>query len=718
MSIDTIMRFEAPTTALAFIYFALAVLTACAAQGQWAASSLSSARYLLAATSVHDQVLFAGGLGTSSSPLCTVDRYSASTDSWTQECLSIARSWLSAASISWPAPSVAGFTLVAGGYFGTTASNRIDIFNAQTLSWSVSPVNLSVARFAMAATSLDSPSLIFFAGGRNVVGATVFANVDVFRMSSSGSISASVSSLSAPRHGLSATSMPQQSIVMFGGGMSSLGFASKVVDIYNAGTDEWSVASLSVARVYLTATTLASHSLAFFAGGWAGSNSAGNCSRIVDIYNGVTKTWSQAALSVARHHLAAAALNLQGIVVFAGGLKAATTIVNGQYSDDVDIFKASTSSWTTHTLSRARSFLVSAVLPLRGLLYFGGGFAGAISDQIDVLDVRTDSLGPLSPAITLSNPARRGTGISMTVSLTPANAIPVNGKIVITLSGIFSCTNGTNILFSPLGNPVRTGAVSIAGSLLTITLLSGNFLDGSSFIMTFAGITNPSLPQAASSAVQAATVNEDGFTIGSSSIGTLVAVVPNLGPASPSVSLSSVLASQPQVTMTVALVPELPIPNTGRLLMTLSGSGWTLSPSTPVSFSSPTSDAVASASFVLSSNVTVLSVQFSSGLFPANERVVFTIPGFTNPLAQVPTPNVNDPTPRPLRISSAVTDVSSAITCASFEGSIPAIIDKFGCGENFYFVEDLSQCQSCSATHEAPRGSVGNVCTSKVTVFT
>jgi hypothetical protein len=506
---------------------------------------------------------------------------------------------------------------------------------------------------------------------------------------------------------------------MFAGGTTSLGFASKVVDIYNAETDEWAVASLAVARVYLAATSLPSYSLAFFAGGWTGSNFAGNCSKIVDIYNGITKTWSQAQLSVARHHLAAAALDLQGIVVFAGGLKAATNIITGLDSDDVDIFTASTSSWTTHTLSRARWALVSAVLPLRGLLYVGGGFAAGASaaqDQVDVFDVRTDSLGPMSPAITLSNPARRGTGIVMTVALAPENPIPVNGKIVVTLSGIFSCSNGTNVLFSPPGNPVRTGAVSIAGPLLTITLLSGNVLDGSSFTMTFAGITNPSVPQAATRAVQAATLNEQGLVIGSSSIGTLVAVVPTLGPASPSVSLSSVLTSQPQVTMTVALVPECPISNTGRLLVTLSGSGWTLSPSTPVSFSSPISGAVASASLVSSSNSsstpTVLSVQFSSGLFPANERVVFTISGFTNPsVAQAPTPNVNDPTPRPLRISSAVTDVSSTTTCASLEGSIPAIIDKSGCNEDFYFVEDLSQCQACSATHEAPRGSVGNVCT-------
>ena len=221
---------------------------------------------------------------------------------------------------------------------------------------------------------------------------------------------------------------------------------------------------MSAPRAYLAATTLASYSLAFFAGGWTGTSTTGACSNVVDIYNGATKRWSQATLSVARHHLAAAALELQGIAVFAGGLKTATQSFTGQYSNDVDIFIASSNTWSTHTLTTARSFLVPAVLPLRGLLYLGGGFTGAVSGQIDAWDVRADSLGPLSPAITLSNPARGGSGISMTISLTPASPIPVNGKIIVTLPGSFNCSDGAPVVFSPRGTPARSGAVSIYGS--------------------------------------------------------------------------------------------------------------------------------------------------------------------------------------------------------------------------------------------------------------
>jgi len=348
-------------------------------------------------------------------------------------------------------------------------------------------------------------------------------------------------------------------------------------------------------------------------------------------------------------------------------------------------------------------------------MYLGGGFVGVVSNKIDVWDVRTDSLGPMSPSITLSNPARGGTGISMTVAITPASPIPVNGRIVITLPGNFNCSTGTNVLFSPAGAPVRTGAVSILGSLMTITLLSGNFPRDTSFTMTFTGVANPSAPQAFSSAVNAATLNENSLTIGSSSIGNLVAIVPNLGPASPSISLSSVLASQTQVKMTVALVPEISIPQTGRLLITLTGFGWNLPASTAVSFSSPASGAVASASLDLSSNATLLSVQFSSGQFPANERVAFSISGFTNPSVGQAPPDSQSQLRVPVSVDCVVTDVSSVVIGASVTGTMPPIINQFGCALNSYFDSGSLSCVYCGEGMESPQASLSSsACRPKV----
>jgi hypothetical protein len=130
--------------------------------------------------------------------------------------------------------------------------------------------------------------------------------------------------------------------------------------------------------------------------------------------------------------------------------------------------------------------------------------------------------------------------------------------------------------------------------------------------MSFTGVTNPSAPQAFSPAVNGATLNENGLTIGSSTIGNLVAVVPNLGPSQPSIALSGVLASQKDVTMTISLLPEVAIPSTGRLLITLSGQGWKIPENTAAVYSSPASGAVASASLLDSSDSSnVLLVQVS-----------------------------------------------------------------------------------------------------------
>jgi hypothetical protein len=116
----------------------------------------------------------------------------------------------------------------------------------------------------MAAASLDSLSLAFFAGGEEFGASSACAIVDVLKLTPSGGITATVLNMSVPRHALCAASLPQQSVVIFAGGFTSAGSSSRVVDMYNAETQDWTVASLSAPRAYLAATTLASYSLAFF----------------------------------------------------------------------------------------------------------------------------------------------------------------------------------------------------------------------------------------------------------------------------------------------------------------------------------------------------------------------------------------------------------------------------------------------------------------------
>jgi hypothetical protein len=127
------------------------------------------------------------------------------------------------------------------------------------------------------------------------------------------------------------------------------GVFSSVVDIFNAITATWTTAALSVSRGFLSASSLPNVGVALFAGGAQDGTqfdlNLSVCripcfakelfledifcslyvltldllSNAVDVYNGITGTWSTAALSVARSQLAATSLPNHGLAIFAGG---------------------------------------------------------------------------------------------------------------------------------------------------------------------------------------------------------------------------------------------------------------------------------------------------------------------------------------------------------------------------------------------------------------
>jgi len=101
------------------------------AMASWSTAQLSQARYALSATSVAQIVLFAGGINASSGETDRVDIYTSSADIWTSASLSLARYWMAAA-------SVGTLAMFAGGAYGGNHTATVDVFNAQTLSWSES----------------------------------------------------------------------------------------------------------------------------------------------------------------------------------------------------------------------------------------------------------------------------------------------------------------------------------------------------------------------------------------------------------------------------------------------------------------------------------------------------------------------------------------------------------------------------------------------------
>ncbi len=84
------------------------------------------------------------------------------------------------------------------------------------------------------------------------------------------------------------------------------------------------------------------------------------------------ETWSTASLSAARSNLAATSLPNDGVAMFAGGYGGATFNV-------VDVFNARSRIWTTAALSVARHSLAATSLPNEGVAMFAGGVGASCS---------------------------------------------------------------------------------------------------------------------------------------------------------------------------------------------------------------------------------------------------------------------------------------------------------------------------------------------------
>ena len=119
-------------------------------------ATLSQGRDWLSATTVGNKALFAGGY---SNPVMSdvVDIYDADTDTWTAATLSVARSALAATTVGSKA-------IFAGGCADASAggpSDDVDIYDAHTDTWTTA--TLSVAHVDLAATTVGNKAL--FGGG-------------------------------------------------------------------------------------------------------------------------------------------------------------------------------------------------------------------------------------------------------------------------------------------------------------------------------------------------------------------------------------------------------------------------------------------------------------------------------------------------------------------------------------------------------------------------
>jgi kelch-like protein 20 len=251
----------------------------------------------------------------------------------------------------------------AGGYQdGAIPSDSAYIFDTATRQWTGSMIGSHELGSAAATTSK-----ILIGGGIMNKSATVLGAVDVY---DAGTGQWSEAQLSLARKGLFATASGD--VAAFAGGVDNQSNFYNTVDFYFASTGEWATSQLSTARAYGVAASAGSKMV--FAGG---AVNGGN-SDVVDIFDVDTKAWTTAKLSEAKSFLVAG--GAAGKIVMAGGynesgnsgraeiydtrrenwsvdtlaerpvyncaVSAGNLILFARKTDTIDIFNATTGSWT------------------------------------------------------------------------------------------------------------------------------------------------------------------------------------------------------------------------------------------------------------------------------------------------------------------------------------------------------------------------------------
>jgi kelch-like protein 20 len=130
-----------------------------ASTNTWSTAELSEARYGIAAASIANKIIFAGGYG-SNNASNRIDIYDVMANTWSTASLSEPRSNAVVA-------TVGNKLLFAGGYSNSGQSAKVDIYDATTNSWSVA--NLSQHRQISSAVTLGNKVLFFtsYYGFRN-----------------------------------------------------------------------------------------------------------------------------------------------------------------------------------------------------------------------------------------------------------------------------------------------------------------------------------------------------------------------------------------------------------------------------------------------------------------------------------------------------------------------------------------------------------------------
>lgn len=244
--------------------------------------------------------------------------------------------------------------------------------------------NLSLARATLQAGTAGSK--ILFAAGW--YGTTHSSRVDIYDTITH---TWSTAELTEPlRDGMTVASVGPKILFAGGGDDDWIDVVSRV-DMYDASNNTWSVAELSRARNYLSSATIGNK--VFFAGGgiW-GPLTTGSTqlfhigSTVVDIYDNATNSWTTSTLSEGRFELSATTAGNK--IFFAGGLKSIYTV-----SDKIDVYDASFGAWSESNLQELKTGQASVAFDNK-IMWAGGANTGFwygynLTNLVEIRDVNT-----------------------------------------------------------------------------------------------------------------------------------------------------------------------------------------------------------------------------------------------------------------------------------------------------------------------------------------
>lgn len=287
------------------------------ALGNYTANNLSYVRQELAATTLGNHAIFAGGRQSSSLGYGYVDAYD---DNLTQTApSSIRRCYAHAAA------TVGDIAIFAGGISDNGEYSYGEMFNSDLTLSTSTLVSLNAPRYDLAATTVGD--IAIFAGGYSNINYSYSSVVDLINSEGTNVTQTSTPKLSRSRSELAATTVGNYAI--FAGGYSSVYGHQDLVDVYDSTGTRLAADPLRVGRSGLAATTIGD--FAIFAGGYGSKGTESNNYRSeVDVYDNYLTHYTPDTmefltdLSSAKYRHAATAIG--GLAIFAGGYDGAGSV--------------------------------------------------------------------------------------------------------------------------------------------------------------------------------------------------------------------------------------------------------------------------------------------------------------------------------------------------------------------------------------------------------